>query len=203
MQTSVPAGEVTEVDVPLSAGEAADMQMAAQAAHSEEPAHEVFLGLDSYGWVGLGFLAFMVLLWRLGAFAAIGSALDARGARIRADLAEARALRDEAFAMLATHKAQQAAAAKDAEAIIAHARQEAAQIVAAAMDKAEAMVTRRAAMAEAKIAAAERAAEADLRARAANLATAAAAKVIAESTDAALQTKLTDAAISELERRLH
>ena len=130
-------------------------------------------------------------------------ALDARGARIRAELDEAKALRAEAEALLAEHKRQQAAAEKDAEAIIAHARQEAGQIVAAAQKSAEAMVARRAAMAEAKIGAAERAAETELRARAANLATAAAAQIIAGSTDKATKTKLTDAAISELDRRLH
>ncbi|MBW7946641.1 MAG: F0F1 ATP synthase subunit B [Sphingomonadaceae bacterium] len=197
-----PAGEVTSVEVPPSVVETVHAETTA--AHGEaEVHHEALLGLDSYGWVGLAFLAFVFFMWRLGAFKGIGVALDARGARIRAELDEAKALRAEAEALLAEHKRQQAAAEKDAEAIIAHARQEAGQIVAAAQKSAEAMVARRAAMAEAKIGAAERAAETELRARAANLATAAAAQIIAGSTDKATKTKLTDAAISELDRRLH
>lgn len=57
---------------------------------------ETFLGLDSYGWVGLAFLVFVGLLWRFGALRAIASALDGRAAKVRADLAEAEALRAEA-----------------------------------------------------------------------------------------------------------
>lgn len=201
MQQAAPAGEVTSVDVPPSVVE--DHATTATIEHDANEPHEAFLGLDSYGWVGLGFVVFALLLWRLGAFKGIAGALDARSARIRADLEEARALRTEAEAMLAEHKRQQVQASKDAEAIVAHARQEAAQIVDGAKATAEAMVARRAAMAEAKIAAAERAAEADLRARAATLATAAAARVIAETSDKTTRARLTDDAISELGRRLH
>ncbi len=196
-----PAGEVTSVEVPASIVEHVEVQTAVPVA--EEVHDEAYLGLDSYGWVGLAFVVFTLLIWRLGAFTGIAGALDARGARIRAELDEARALRAEAETLLAEHKRQQAEAAKDAEAIVAHARQEAEQIVAAARTNTEAMIARRTAMAEAKIGAAERAAEADLRARAATLATAAAARIIASETDAATKAKLTDAAIGELDRRLH
>jgi F-type H+-transporting ATPase subunit b len=196
MQQAAPAGEVTSVDVPPSVVE--DHATTASVEHDANAPHEAFLGLDSYGWVGLGFVVFALLMWRLGAFRGIAGALDARSARIRADLEEARALRAEAEAMLVEHKHQQAQATKDAEAIVAHARQEATQIFDGAKAAAEAMVARRVAMAEAKIAAAERAAEADLRARAATLATAAAARIIADTSDKTTQAKLTDDSISEL-----
>lgn len=191
---------MASVDVPPSAVED---HAATTAAEHGGAHHETFLGLDSYGWVGLGFVVFALLLWKLGAFKGIAGALDARSARIRADLEEARTLRAEAEAILAEHQRQQSQAHKDAEAIVAHARQEAAQIIDNAKVSAEAMVARRLSMAESKIAAAERAAEADLRARAATLATAAAAKVIAETADKKTRSKLTDDAITELERRLH
>jgi F-type H+-transporting ATPase subunit b len=122
---------------------------------------------------------------------------------VKAQLAEAKTLREEAEKLLAEAKAREAQGEKDAAAIIAHAKQEAEQITAAAQKSAETMVARRTAMAEAKIGAAERAAEAELRARAATLATAAASRIIADTTDKATKTKLTDAAISELDRRLH
>ena len=60
---------------------------------------ETLLGLDSYAWVGLAFLAFVLLLWRIGAFRMIGSSLDAQAEKVKADLAEAAQLKAEAEAM--------------------------------------------------------------------------------------------------------
>jgi F-type H+-transporting ATPase subunit b len=196
-----PTGEVTSVEVPPSVKEAGAHD--ASSAVPAEEHHDTFLGIDSYGWVGLAFVVFAALLWKLGALKGIGTALDARGERIRAELDQAKTLRAEAEAMLADAKARQAAGAKDADAIVAHARQEAAQIVDKAKMDAEAMIGRRTAMAEAKIGAAERAAEAELRARAATLATDAAAKLIAAMGVADAKSTLTDQAIAELDRRLN
>ncbi len=198
----VPAGDVTPVEVPPSAGEVdqTTATVAHEAAHDEHP---VMLGLDAEGWVYVSItIFFLIAIFVMKAPKLIAQGLDARIAQVKAQLAEAKALRAEAEALLAAAKTREAQGEKDAEAIIAHARQEAEQIAAAAHKSAEAMIARRTAMAEAKIGAAERAAEADLRARAANLATAAAAQIIA-ATDKATKTKLTDAAISELDRRLH
>ena len=170
---------------------------------AEEVGHEYFLGLDSYGWVGLAFLVFVgVLIW-LKLPAKIADALDARGGRIRSELEEARALRAEAEALLAEQKAKADQSAQDADAILANARREAEAIVADAEKNAAAMVERRREAAEAKIAAAERAAEQELRARVAVLATAAARNVIAEQTDAADRRTLTDRAIADLGTRLN
>lgn len=199
----VPAGDVTPVEVPLSAGEVdqTTATVAHEAAHDEHP---TFLGFDAEGTVYLSITIFiLVAIFVMKAPKLIAQGLDARIAQVKAQLAEAKSLRAEAEALLAAAKTREAQGEKDAEAIIAQARQEAEQIAVAAQKSAEAMITRRTAMAEAKIGAAERAAEADLRARAANLATAAAAQIIASSTDKATKTKLTDAAISELDRRLH
>ena len=199
----VPAGDVTPVDVPPSAGEVDQMTatVAHEAAHDEHP---VMLGLDAEGWVYVSITIFFLLaIFVMKAPKLIAQGLDARIALVKAQLAEAKTLREEAEKLLAEAKAREAQGEKDAAAIIAHASQEAEQITAAAQKSAETMVARRTAMAEAKIGAAERAAEAELRARAATLATAAASRIIAETTDKATKTKLTDAAISELDRRLH
>ncbi|MBB4630605.1 hypothetical protein [Sphingosinicella soli] len=199
----VPAGDVTPVDVPLSAGEA-EQTTATVVQQTAQDEHAVLLGLDATGWVYVSItLFFLVAIFVMKAPKLIAQGLDARIALVKAQLAEAKTLREEAEALLAAAKTREAQGEKDAAAIIAHAKQEAEQITVAAQKNAETMVTRRTAMAEAKIGAAERAAEADLRARAATLATAAAARIIAETTDKATKTKLTDAAISELERRLH
>jgi F-type H+-transporting ATPase subunit b len=199
----VPAGDVTPVDVPPSAGEV-DHTTATVAHEAAHDAHPVMLGLDAEGWVYVSITIFFLLaIFVMKAPKLIAQGLDARIAQVKAQLAEAKTLREEAEKLLADAKAREAQGEKDAAAIIAHARQEAEQITAAAQKSAETMVARRTAMAEAKIGAAERAAEAELRARAATLATAAAARIIADTTDKTTKTKLTDAAISELDRRLH
>lgn len=161
--------------------------------------HEAFLGLDSYGWVAISFLIFVGVLLYLKVPKAIAGMLDGRGARIRAELDEARRLREDAEKLLADYRAKQAQAAKDAEMILGAARSEAATIVADAQRQAEASIARRTRQAEDKIAAAERSAEADLRARAATLATEAAKRLIVEKTDAKTQKQLTDQAIAGLQ----
>lgn len=133
----------------------------------------------------------------------ITGALDARIAGVRRQLDEAKALRLEAEALLADANRRREAAAKDAEAILARAKSEAAELVAETEKAAKLTVERRTAAAMSKIAAAERSAEADLRADVARRVTAAAATIIAAKTDKDLQAKLTDDAIAGLERRLH
>ena len=82
--------------------------------------------------------------------------------------------------------------------MVERAKHEAEAIVAKAAEDAEALVERRKAMAEAKIAAEERAAIDELRATTAQVATAAAAKLIAERADAGADKKLVDQAIASL-----
>jgi F-type H+-transporting ATPase subunit b len=82
--------------------------------------------------------------------------------------------------------------------MVERAKHEAESIVAKAAKDAEAQVDRRKAMAEANIAAEERAAVDQLRAAAANAATAAAAKLIAERSDAKTDKNLVDQAIASL-----
>lgn len=160
---------------------------------------ETLLGLDSYGWVGLAFLVFVVILWRVGAFRMIASALDARADKVRADLAEAAALRAEAEAMKAKAAADAAAAAADARAMLANAEVEAQRIVEQAGRDAEVAIVRRTRLAEDRIAAEARAAEADLRARSADVTVAAARAILAARAEAL--EPLTDAAIASLDRR--
>ena len=177
--------------------------VATTAADGAPPKPDHWLGINAEAFVAFSFLLFVgVLLWQKVP-AMIGGALDARAAKVRADLDEAKRLRADAEALLASYQAKAATAARDAEGILAGARAEAANIVADAHAKAEASIVRRTRQAETKIAAATRAAEADVRAHAVDIATAAARKLIVDHADAAEQARLTSAAISELERRLH
>ena len=177
---------------------------ASTAAPGGDHAEPLLLGLGAESWVYVSISIFLILAVVLGKLPQrIAGALDARIAAVKRQLDEAKAVRAEAEALLKEAMASREAATRDAEAIVARAHGEAAELVAASQKAAELTIERRTAAAEAKIAAAERAAEADLRADVARRVTAAAATLIAANADKTLQARLTDDAIAGLERRLH
>ena len=106
-------------------------------------------------WVAVAFVIFLVLLGKLGAFKALGSGLDRRGQRIAGELGEAKRLRDEAQALLASYEKRRKEAEAEAEAIISQAKAEAERLAKEAEEKLADFVTRRQAAAEQKIALAE------------------------------------------------
>src|SRR5438445_4206053 len=160
-----------------------------------------FLGLNPGGWVALAMLfVFAILIWKKVP-AAIGRSLESKIALIRDQLAEAESLRKEAEALRAEYEAKSASADKDREALLERARHEAGEIVAKAKTDAEALIERRSRMAQDKIAAEERAAVEQLRAAAADAATKAAARLIAERHDADTDATLVDQAIKEMAGR--
>jgi len=163
--------------------------------------HEVFLGLDSYGWVAVAFLLFVALLWKVGAFKMLLGSLDARADKVRSDFAEAAALKAEAEALRAKAAAEAAQAQVDANAMLANAEAEARRIVEQATRDAETAIARRTRLAEDRIAAEARSAEADLRARAADITVKAARALLAEGAASGELVALTDAAISTLDKR--
>lgn len=169
--------------------------------HHEGP---LLLGMGAEQWVSVSMLIFFVLAIILGKVPQkIAAALDDRIAGVKRQLDEAKAIRAEAEALLAGAARARDAATVDAAAIVARAESEAAELVNESRKAAELTIERRTAAAEAKIAAAERAAEAELRADVARRVTAAAATLIAANADKTLQARLTDDAITGLERRLH
>jgi F-type H+-transporting ATPase subunit b len=168
------------------------------------PAHEAeptAFFLNPGGWVALAMIVVFVLLAWKKVHHAVGRALDDKIRVIRDQLAEAEALRKEAEALKEEYRAKAASADKDREALLERARHEADEIVAKAKSDAEALVERRARMAEDKIAAEERAAVEQLRAAAAEAATKAATRLIAERHDAASDARLVDRAIKEIAGR--
>ena len=165
---------------------------------AEHEAEPTALWLNPGGWVALAMIVVFVLLAWKKVHHAVGRALDDKIRVIRDQLAEAEALRKEAEALKAEYQAKAASADKDREALLDRARHEADGIVAKAKTDAEGLVERRTRMAEDKIAAEERAAVEQLRAAAAEAATKAAARLIAERHDAASDAKLVDRAIKEI-----
>lgn len=137
---------------------------------------------DEGAWVALGFVIFVVLVWKQ-ASAALGSMLDARSDKIRAELDEARKLHEEAKAELDNFKKLKAEAEEEAQTILANAKAAAERIRENAATRAEETIARREAQAKAKITAAENALVAELRQKASELAISAAQQVITDKLD--------------------
>src|SRR6202166_1323775 len=129
-------------------------------------------------WVAIAFVILMALFAYLGIHRTVLKALDHRGERIKAELDDARRLKEEAAKLLAEYKARGASAEREAQDIIAAAKAEAERIAAEAKTKMEDFVTRRTKTAEGQIALAEAQAVADVRAAAANAAVPAAPPIL-------------------------
>ncbi len=156
---------------------------------------------DPEFWVLIAAVIFVAAVWKPARKAVLGS-LDERGARIRAELDEAQKLREEAEQLLAQYQQREREAAAEAEAIVAHAREEAERIAAqSARDLDEALV-RRQRLAEERIAQAEAKALDEIRAVAVDVAIGAAREVIAAQIDEQQGAALLDAAIAALPQRL-
>ena len=168
---------------------------------TETPLHEAepsAFGLTAPAWIAVAMLVVIaIMIWKKVP-AAIASALDDKIALIRNQLAEAESLRKEAEALKAEYEKKAKAVDKDRKALLERARHEAEEIVAKAKADAEALIARRGRMAEEKIAAEERAAVDQLRATAADAATKAARRLIADRHDAAADETLVNQAIGEI-----
>ena len=154
-------------------------------------------------WVALGFFVFVGLLGYLGVHRMIAKTLDERAGRIKAELDEARKLKDDAAQLLADYRRKRDQAENDAQEIIAGAKAEAERLAAEAKVKIEEFVARRTKMAETKIAQAEAQAAADVRSAAAEAAVAAAAKVLSEETKGKLAGELIAKGIDDVRKMLN
>jgi F-type H+-transporting ATPase subunit b len=154
-------------------------------------------------WVGVAFLAFVLILIYYRVPALIAKSLDDRAAAIRKELDEARRLREEAQALLADYQKKHRNAGQEAEAIVEHARREAEAFAAETRKALADTVDRRRKQAEEKIARAEAQAVDDVRAAAVDVAIAAAEKILREKTAGAGGAALIDDSIRTLKTRLN
>lgn len=177
--------------------------LAVAAEAGEAAAEESFLGLGAEAWVGLSLLVLILVFMRLGVHRLIGGALDTRAERIRAELDEARNLRQEAQTELARLQRSQREAAADARAIIAHAEEDARILLDEAMAEIERLSERRRVTAEGKIARAEQDALDAIRAEAATLAITAARQILADKLAGKAGDRLLDESIDRIDPRLH
>ncbi|MDE9450855.1 F0F1 ATP synthase subunit B [Aliiroseovarius sp. Z3] len=153
--------------------------------------------------VTLAFLLFITFLGYMGIHNMLGSQLDNRADGIKSELEEARALREEAQTILASYERKQKEVAQQADRIVAHAKEEAANAAAAAKEDLKASIARRLAAAEDQIVSAQSAAVKEVRDTAAQVAVAAARDVIAKQMTATEGNSLIDDAIKTVEAKLH
>ena len=154
-------------------------------------------------WVGVAFVIFMAIAWKMGAFKSLLSGLDSRAKRIRAELDEARRLREEAAAVLADYQRRRGEAEREAEDLVASAREEAERIAREAHERMADFVTRRTAAAEAKIAQAEVQAQQQVRAAAADAAVRISEEVLREEMRAGAGQSLITSSLGEIRGKLN
>ncbi len=154
-------------------------------------------------WVAVAFVIFVGVLVYFGVHKLILDALDQRSVRIRAELDEARRLKEEAQALLAEYRRKQQMAERDAAEIIAGARAEADRLGVEAKTRMDEFVVRRTKMAETKIAQAEAQALADVRAAAAEAAVAAAEKILTQTVKGSVADDLVTKGIADIRSKLN
>jgi F-type H+-transporting ATPase subunit b len=158
---------------------------------------------DAEFWVAASFFIFIGILVYVGVHKKIAEALDHRRDRIKAELDEARRLREEAQALLAHYRQKQKEAEGEAAAILTSAKADAERMTLEAEAKMSEFVARRTKMAEAKIAQAESQALADVRAAAADAAVTAAERILKDTTKDNLADDLLARGIEDVENKLN
>jgi F-type H+-transporting ATPase subunit b len=163
-----------------------------------------FFSLTNTNFVVLiAFLVFVgILIWQKVP-AMLGGILDKRAQQIQADLNEAKALRTEAAALLASYDAKQKEVQEQSARIIAAAKEDAEAAAVQAKADLKESIARRLAGAKDQIASAEAAAIANVRNQAINVAIAAASDVLAKQNTAATAAASIDAAIAVVDAKFH
>ena len=154
-------------------------------------------------WVAIAFIILMGLFAWLGVHRTVLTALDHRAQRIKAELDDAKRLKDEAAKLLADYQARRASAEREAQEIVTNAKAEAERIAAEAKTRMEDFVARRTKTAENKIALAEAQALADVRAAAAEAAVTAASTVLSQSVKGSTADDLLTKGIAEVKAKLN
>lgn len=155
-------------------------------------------------WVAVAFVLLIGVLLYFGTHKAILTALDQRAQGIKAELDEARRLKDEARALLAEYERKKGEAEREAAGIIEGAKAEAERLAIEAKTKSEEFLARRTKLAETKIAQAEAQAVADVRNAATEAAVAAAERVLADTVKGSkLAEDLISKGIAEVKAKLN
>jgi len=165
--------------------------------------HGIWSFANAEIWVGVGLLIFFGILIAAGVPKLVAGQLDAKGAKIQADLDEAARLRAEAEAMLAQIRKEKAEAEAQAAELLAAAEADARRLEAETKARLEETLARRQKMAESRIAQAEAQASAEVKAAAADLAAKSAEAILVARLAGQAKDPLLDAAIKQIGERLN
>ena len=154
-------------------------------------------------WVAVSFILFVAVMAYFGVHKLMVKGIDDRRDRIKAELDEARRLKEEAQALLAQYQQKKQEAEREAEAIVKSAMAEAERIAGEAKTKMEDFVARRTKMAENKIAQAEAQAVADVRSSAAEAAVAAAQSLLSRMVKGKVADDLIGKGIEDVRSKLN
>ncbi|MCK5711380.1 MAG: F0F1 ATP synthase subunit B [Hyphomicrobiaceae bacterium] len=163
----------------------------------------MFHPADPVFWVMIAFIGFVALLIYYGVPGAVGKALDDRATAIRADLDEARRLRDEAHALLADYQRRSREAEEETKTIIEQAKREGEALAAETRKNLQESVERRTKLAEEKIERAEAQALSDVRTAAVESAIAVTEKILKSRVAGATANTLIENGIRDLDGKLN
>jgi F-type H+-transporting ATPase subunit b len=163
----------------------------------------MFHPADPVFWVMISFIGFVALLVYYGVPGIVGKALDDRATAIRADLDEARRLRDEAHALLADYQRRSREAEDETKTILEQAKREGEALAAETRKNLQESVERRTKLAEEKIERAEAQALNDVRTAAVESAIAAAEKILKSRVAGATADTLIENGIRDLDGNLN
>jgi F-type H+-transporting ATPase subunit b len=151
----------------------------------------------------ISFLAFVGVIVYFKIPQMLSGMLDKRADSIKAELDEAKALREEAQTILASYERKQREVQAQADAIVATAREDAEAAAKQAKADLEVSITRRLAAAEDQLSSAQAKAIKEVKDRAVSVAIAAAAEVIQSKLGASELDAMNAAAIKEVQAKLH
>lgn len=151
----------------------------------------------------LAFLIFVGILIYMGVPRKITGMLDARAAGIKADLEEAKTLREEARALLSSYERKQKDVQEQSERIVSQAKADAEAVARQAKEDLKDSIARRLVAAQEQIASAEAHALRSVREQAIALAIAAAGDVLTQQMTAKRTSDTIDAAIAQVEAKFH
>lgn len=153
-------------------------------------------------WLLVALVVLIVAAWKPLSRMFTG-ALDGHARKVRAELEEAKRLREEAQSLLAEHQRKLAAGETQAQSIIEHSRAEAERQVKRHHEDLDATVKRRREAAEARIGQEESRAIQDLRAHAARLAILTTERLLTEQLNDQQKQAMVDSALDEVGHKLN
>ncbi|WP_424968021.1 F0F1 ATP synthase subunit B [Dinoroseobacter sp. S375] len=163
-----------------------------------------FFSLSNTDFIVLiSFLCFIGVVLYFKVPQMLSGMLDKRAEGIKAELDEAKALREEAQTILASYERQQREVQGQADAIVATAKEDAEAAAAQAKIDLETSIARRLAAAEEQLASAQASAVKEVKDKAVTVAVAAAAEVIEAKLGKSELEAMNAAAIQEVQAKLH